>query len=392
MSDTVVRTLRFLVGPTDRSHWPVVKNSIKTYRVALSHAASALAGLEMIGATTSLKGDDLRVVPASLKDSLVVRRDLFGLEKGEPIYRVLKKLLPDTWLADMADRATQTLVSVWKARDAELGGQRRYWVMNGVRRVPMFTQANLGFRPRNVKIDPTGHRVTLQWCKELGPIEFHLGTIDPGSWAWWRRIVSGELKMGEVKLRLFRRKGKDCLQLMVPYERPVRKDKSLSPSRSVEAAFDDSNPACFLRCKLVGGQRTLLDLIRHDELNAVAALDRIDQMSTRDERLKELKKACGSERRGTGHHKASRYYNEKRKFLSAKRIEVVRTWNHTWTKQLVQVCQRNKAGKLVLTELSDTLFTRSWRWYEFQQQLASKLEEAGIEFENRNKEKVKETA
>ena len=70
----------------------------------------------------------------------------------------------------------------------------------------------------NLRIDPTGHRVSLRWSKDLGWVEFKLGDIDPSNWAWWRRIVEGNLEPHTPKLTLQRRKNKEVMALLVSYE------------------------------------------------------------------------------------------------------------------------------------------------------------------------------
>ena len=383
-----MRTLRLEIRPADKEMWKPIKNEIHHFRAVCNQASAALHSLELLGATIEFNKEGyLQVNCGSLKQALEARQAFFGREKGDPIYHYVRRIAPDL-KAELASQVNRIVLSTWKAKDAKFKATRRFLAVNGARNCPRFNGRGIPIKhdkssKASFTIAEKGHRLSLSWSRELGPVEFRLGDVDPSNWAHWRKIVSGDLEAHTPTLNLQKKKGKDILVLYLSYEAET-KEARLDDNRVFEAAFNEDDPSTFFVCKLVEGHKNITDLKLHYELNAVAALDKIDTISTKKNEKQDLKKACGSMRardRGEGHGGAARAYSQSIGRLSIKRNKVVKDWNHKWTRQFVRMAIRHRCKTLKIMDIPSTMFGRPWQWDGFKQILDYKCKEVGINLE-----------
>lgn len=368
--ETVSRMLTVDVRPAKRELYQPALDAVRFYRAACAKCAATAVLLDRA---------TMDVLPGKLKLSRerarAMQAELYGLNsRAKPSLRsAVKGLLPADWDSSMADSLLRDVDSVLNSKDQRRNCRRRTIAASGSRGAPAFDRRGLNCRNRLVEV--IDHGVRLSWSKALGAVEFLTGTMDPGRWAVWRKLVSGEYKVGAAYLN--ERDGD--LRLGISYSHPVEKAPDLDPGRVLEIAHDDSMPGKFLSVRLVEGERTFTDLVAHNELNALAALDKIDEFAARDEKLKGLRAACGSKRGGSGLGSAAEHYDEVRHRLSRQREKVIENWNHTWTRQLVVLALRQRAGTVRLMDWpAGTLFARPWQCSQFASFLGYKCCERSI--------------
>lgn len=282
-----------------------------------------------------------------------------------------KELMPEfrTFVADAAIAAVNTK---WMAKDPHLTKARNgYLVLNMARRLGMFNNIALPLRPQDgVKLE--AHRVRLHWNHVLGPVEFKLGTLDPGNWGVWRAIVEGRYKFANIRLG---GRGKDIMAY-VSYHRP--KDiVELDPDRAIAVSVLD-DPERFLAAELQEGHSKLYDLLRKDSLNAQGLLDFLARNKAQHAKKTMALRGCGNRNgrrfRGEGNPVAHRRISAHGARLSQQRERVIRVWISGWSARLVSLAVRYRAGEVRVFDIPDKFFGHPFPWDQFKQMIKYKAE------------------
>jgi IS605 OrfB family transposase len=362
------------------------------------YGMAAAAGAEIIEREKKRKGETLTeiVLNPSNDRAKHVLAELFDHKKKDGEYYKPQGYELRPWLISLAptcrtfvaDLALRKAIERWKAKDPQFTQARRgYLVLQGAREVGRFGRVGITLPLNQCRPEWSDRGVTVDWDREIGRVKFRLPRLDQGRWRVWEKVRSGEYPPGSITLTTNKHGGP---RLLIPYTVPTA-DHDLDFKRVLEVAFDTDDPSACFKAKLVGGRRTIVDDIRHDELSAVAALAGIDRLKAQQDKCERERSACGNRRarnRGEGHPKAFRAISRRTARLTKARTNTVRTWNHTWAARLVHLAVQYAAGNLVVADLpanksiegapASHLFGRPWAWSEFQNILKSKAAAAGV--------------
>jgi hypothetical protein len=362
----------------DNLRQPVIQQ-IRLYRAACRKAFAACAMAEMAGAEiiTDTENGDIKIVPGKADESKKILEAAFGVTGKAHLYQLRKWLLElhPSWLSIVPESIFRDIVSPrWRAKDPEFPkATRGYLTLNGAREMSQFN--HIGIAVKNTIPKLNERSFTIKWDYEIGPVEFRLGKLDASRWHTWRMIQSGceGWKLGTIYVG--ERDGK--LRAVIGYTCPD-KEKKVDPAKEMRVEFGTSEENAIV-CS--GDGRFTGEVI-----NVAAAVAWLKELEAiRADYLRRLGSHHKWEWLKAGENKHNQYpsrkwtaIKEKLNRLADRRKNGERTYNHLWTKRIVDHAIRLGAGKLVVVDIPDKeFFGQFWGWYQFKQQLKYKIEEVG---------------
>ena len=356
-------------------------NSIKLVRASAQKLYAALFAAQAAGAAIQW-GEHLSVKPDN-KAAATILEAAFGKAGKTPIYPARQWFLDH--LAGWSDGAAHedarmysfvwdelraNVESRWKAKDPEFTkANRGYLSLNGVRRLAVFAGLGIGFPAASARPRLESHSATLTWDREIGPVALDLGTMDPGRWFVWRRIVSGEWAHGTC--RLTERDGK--LKLIVSYKRPVEA-VTLDPTRTLTVRLGvDAD-----RLQLAGpdGAKT------SDYIILAEAADWLRRLAAQSQAWEARRAACGSPRREWGEPRRWRGIQGHLDRITLCREQGQQGRNHAWARRVAAMAKRWECGTVVLVMPDNsTLAGMPWQWARFASACDYKLKLIGAKCE-----------
>lgn len=343
-----------------------VLNSIRRYRAACRQLFAVLGCAQAAGGAILATDEDVSIRPDSAQAQTIMRQvfhlpdDAPAKALGYPCRRWFLDELYPAALSFVWDSARRQVVTRWQAKDPEFTRASRGWlVLQGARGVAEFRGVGIELPQATARPRLERKQVVLKWDRNMGPVEFKLGSMDPGRWFTWSNIVSGVWPPGTVTLN--ERDGR--LRLTVSYERP-HQQADMDPSRSLTLQIENDH-------FVVTGPDGELDTI--GLADALAMLERL----SKQRQLWEGRKECaGSPRRPWGDKKAWRATVEHLSRVTLNRERFVNDRNHAWTRRIATRATSWRCG-VVRVPAWDGLGSYPWNWSQFQSFLRYKLEERG---------------
>jgi hypothetical protein len=337
----------------DKAKYKQVTNSIKLVRSAARQVYAVLFASQAAGADMKWKDEQLSVIPNNDRARSIMAA-VFEKDGKAPIYQareyVLKHLLPGyhsyVWDSLRADVWTK-----WTAKDPEFTkATNGYLVLNGIRRLAIFKGLGIGI-PAAVSPKLEDHEITLKWSHEIGPVAFSLGTMDPGRWYTWKRIVSGQFPHGTM--RLTERDGK--LLAIVTYSRPVSKSATMDPDRTL-TVIRSANQENLL---VIGPEREKT----YVAMSLIEARDWSLRLRAQSQVWSNRQRACGSPRRGWGMKSAHKGIQTHRDAITKQRENGCKCRNHSWSKRIVDLAEYWRCGVIEFCDPADSqLGGEPWGW------------------------------
>jgi hypothetical protein len=331
-----------------------VIGSIRNVRVASRQVFACLFSAQAAGAEIGWNDENLRVTPKNDRAKAIMEA-VFDKGGKAPIYSarqyVLDHLLP-TCRSFVWDELRANVWSRWTARDAEFPtASRGYLALNGVRRLAIFAGTGIGFPRLTARPVLADHALTLHWDRELGPVEFGVGTLDPGRWHTWKRIVEGVCPHGTITLNELNGK----LVAYVPYEVaacPVAVD----PERILTVKLAEDGES--LTIAGPDGKKTF------DSISLAEAADWLLRLSAQRAAWERRRGACGSPRKPWGERKRFRAVGEHLNRVTLCREHGRRHRNHAWSKRIVTRASDWCCGVIRVEIETEELHGQPWSWPE----------------------------
>ncbi len=202
MSDTISRSLTLDVFCADEDQYRPVRDSIARYRAGCRQMFAVLGLAQAAGAKLKEHAEGVRVTPDGKASKLACAAVLKGarIEKGEKVrgqgqaYQVhigvgacyemrqyfLTELYPDA-LSFVWDSARRQVWTRWTAKDPEFTRAGRGWlVLQGARGLAWFRGVGIELPQATARPSLEKHSLRLSWDKTIGPVELHIGKLDPG--------------------------------------------------------------------------------------------------------------------------------------------------------------------------------------------------------------------
>ena len=338
-------------------------------------------------------------------DSEAVRKALtlvFGHEVSKdalPGYQMRDWIIEQMGLrGDFADAVFRDIMAVWRAKDAQFANiTKEYGILNGFRAVPQFKHVWLPIRSRLIKIaeppepepgkNPQTSRELHIKMRADGPlVKVKLKKLDPHRWSVWRNIVEGRYQLGTCRYMKVTRRGTPCSRLAISYTMPMTDEDvaqmrlTLNADKEMVVTFGDDT-ANFLMMKVLHGQKTVIERIKHRETHVGIALDYVIRNQKQQNRLREDRRgggSCNRRRRGFGNPGAVESINRRTGNLSYSLDKTKQVYNHTWAKLMVEQALREHCGRLVISPHPEKFFSHAWSWAHLRFCIKYKAKEVGI--------------
>jgi hypothetical protein len=312
------------------------------------------------------------------------------------------------WLASVASLTVQVLDDWCKHPSQTLNckASNSWALINGKQRLPLFRHTPLSFKASEYTLDT--FRVRMTWIKNR-PVTFKIKykrnkdnstKLDPMTYGLLQGMVSGRIKYGTMTLH---RDDRDEFFIRISYEYQKDAGKELDDSRCMEVAFQPDEPDKYFLLTIREGKRypkkgVPVDEVQKRELSILAALNIVDRIKAQADKWKEIKSATGNAaalNRGEGCAKANAAVQRHVFGLTKQRRNFSRTWNHTWTKRIVETAKYWRCKRIKVFDLPPGkpenekgeiipgagLTGRPWEWSAFAVILKSKCDAAGITVE-----------
>jgi hypothetical protein len=365
------RSIKIDVIPPKELRQKIV-TSIREYRAVARKMYSACAMAEMAGAEITRKDDDIKIKPDNDKARAILNAVFDNYEKGYHLYQlrtfVLKELQP-TWKSFVWDAVRRDVASRWSAPDTEFPKAKRgYLTIQGARAIAKFNRIGIGMPRATARPKLHEHKMELGWDHEIGAVEFTIAKLDSARYYVWKSLRDGDegWKLGTIYLN----EDDGMVFLTVSFERPdIVKNIDTEKILNVEFVPEIENFIC-----IYTDTRN-----EADKLSFSAALSHLDKMKLLGEKYLNQRKSCGSEKpKHWGNKKAIRSIQKKSLNLRERRTNYCQTWNHLFTRRIVENAIRHNAGSIKVLNLPEReWFGHPWGAYQFKQFLKYKIEELG---------------
>lgn len=391
-----IRTTTLGLYFPDENDYGEFLSRYKLYNQVCSKLAAELVLLAQAGADIKATTKGIRV-EATMERREAVLASIFGKEGVSYPRQLLPraKQLLDGRLNDYyAEAAIKEVKVWWSSKDALYNASKGWLSLQGDRRWPNFRNVKLPLRmdkDHPYPVDKTGHRITLRISRDFQPTA-KIKTTETKYWKEWRAALDKTTRMGNPIHLIKNRKGR--ILLKAGYTRLPQDDLSEDQKatktqrragRTTEAAFtgDVDN---FIKLQIRTGHRSLIDVKMRRKLSAASALVQMDRYAHQQERAKQRVKSVPY-----GGRVAHREHDIQGKLTRA-RQKCARLWNSTWAKLIAVTADARDCEKVMLFDVPDTLFARSWQWADFKAQLEYKLHDRGIKLEVVESPKMGEAA
>lgn len=347
-----------------------VRSSIKLYRSTAARVFSALALSEFAGSELQDKDGDIRLKPVSkhARAILTLTMRKYGKALAYSCRQwVLDEIAP-TWKSFVWDSLRRDVSTAWRSHDPEFPKVTRGWlILQAGRGLAQFRRRGIGFPAMVGKAKIAGRAITMEWDREIGPVQFRVpNKMDSGSWAVWRRIESGEWPVGTVYLT--ERDGK--LRLHATYRRPS-KPQEVDASSVLEVKLpDESSPDI----RLVDGE----EVVVIQTAGAYAVLGRLrSQMS----KLEDERGSAGSPVRQWGTRKIFKGAQNKVHRITNRRTLSCADWNHQWSRRIAGEAVRRKCGIVKIPSKGGNIRDETWPWNQLVEDCKYKVKMVGVKLE-----------
>lgn len=377
------------LGAGDLELHKKVRTSITGVRLAARQVYAVLFAAQAAGATIEMTEDGPQCKPHNDRAKAILTalftpgeaaaHEIIQLHKAgdakqvavfptlgkAPVYEarkyVLDCLLP-TVRSFVWDELRQQVWSRWTARDPEFPRASRGWLsLQNARGLAAFRGLGIGFPKLTARPVLAAHRLTLAWDRDIGPVEFRLGDLDPGRWAVWRKLVSGEWDHGTIQLNEWDGK----LRAYVSYHAPIKRE-DLDATRTLDVLVQGET------MRFTGPEAGLVD-----EISLVEARDWALRVLRQREAWERRRAAVGSPVREWGQRRRFRAIAEHQRRVTRTRENGAHSRNHAWAKRAVARAVSWRCGVVSVAGLPEDLCGHPWQWYHFTQVLRYKLEAAG---------------
>jgi hypothetical protein len=374
----IIESITFPVFVEDGEKYKAVIRDIRLFRALEKRAASIMLMAEMAGARIELTEEDIKIKPQkdAVHDGLALLFGSAGKLKYYGIRAYLLKQMPEGWYRHIADTLMRCAEAAIKAKDPSMPkADRRFLALNGRRDAPRFSFGGMTIHPEDgIYARAIKGGIALRWDKDMGDISFIAHGRDPRRSYVLHKLLEGGYELGAVMLN--EDGGRLKATVSYSYEQA---DKAPDKSRVMEAEF--CGGMNLLDIVLIAGHRSVIDLMRHETIDASPAVAGVDILAAQEHRRQQQAAFCGrrSPRSASeGNGPAARWFADKREKLSERRQNMAKTWNHTWTARLIRIAERMNAGTMVIRGEYSGIQGRTWPWSQFKEFLAYKCERAGI--------------
>jgi len=354
-----------IIPPADKRQ--EIINSIRLYRAACRKAYSACSNAEMAGAEIICNDNDIKIKPNNESAKQILEL-AFGVTGKAHLYQVriwIRDLHP-TWMSIVPESIHRDIVSPrWRAKDPEFPkATRGYLTLNGARAHASFMRVGIYFKNTVPKIRADRRCISLKWDYDIGEVDFNIPKLDGSRYGIWKNLC--EQKEGWKPGGMFLSEKDGKLFLVLSFECPdpiadIDKEKTLTVTINKEEPENYITSSC-------ENKRFTSDKI--SVLDAVNWLDKLNIV--REKYLKQLA-AAGINKRRNKHHKI---VAKKMETQSTKRTNGQKSFNHLWTRRIIQHAVRTKCGTIVLSGLPEKeMLGHPWGWYQFREMLKYKITE-----------------
>lgn len=370
--DTQTRSMTIPVSADDE-HYRRIVGSLRSVRAATRQCYAVLFSAQAAGADIEQDADGNVSVKPSNERAREILVQTMGKTGKAPCYQlrdyVLSHLCPSI-RSFVWDDLRRRVWTRWQARDPEFPRAGMGWLaLQNVRGLAAFRFSGIGFPTAVLKSDALAdHAVKLEWDRDLGTIELHVGTLDPGRWHRWKRVVSGETEHGTIILN--ERDGK--LSLQVSYEQPLDL-REVEESRHISLCVSDDGAALLISGP--DGERT------HDRIELCEAIAWCDRLKVQQDVWSSRRGACGSPRRPWGEPRRFRAVAEHQNRITRCREHGMHGRNHAWAKRIVTRAADWRCGVVEMSAPEATAMGgHPWGWHHFEQVMTYKLGAIGSRF------------
>jgi hypothetical protein len=356
---------------------------------------------------TVKKADVVKIVQPEIKSAM-----------GYELRSYVLDVLCPHWKSFMWDAARRDLDTLWTSDDPSVKATKGFLTLQTERNLAKCQHLGMPILwtrsiRSNAKFDKR-LMLTVGWGQGE-PLTLRVkkrrGKLDPGRSYVWHMICMAVSKIentpddqleslvvdegyepGTFRLNS---DGSGDFSLQLPYRVPPIQVKPLDQKRSLELAFTTDPKQFFMLSIHDGDGLTVLDLKQHKELSVEAILPKLESIQINSEKIRQRMGACGNRyeiRTGGGHKKARDKWAGSLSKITEYRDNLVKTWNHLWTKRIVHMCKQLDCGTLIVHSMpkqvqggkdeppspSQGLLGWKWQWYNFEADLKYKTKMNGI--------------
>lgn len=375
--------------PNDKDHKlkNALREDMKHYRNVTRMAACTLFAAEVATAKENKEKGALTPDDAGALGLLSALSGKQGKAFAYGLYDWIGEVLGE-WRAEYKTKAIDEIKTWWFAeapRGPEHEGVKKmpskgYMALNTARRLPRFQNLALPLKlGRMLKID--GHTLTVE-TRRKEPYRFRVCELDSSRWWTFKAAAQGlhglSLCDGHKLIE-----GKHGFRLVLAYRIEAKPSKKSKAGRVMEVGFSTAAED-LIQCRLREGHKSTTDEKRNRKVSVLAALDILDRLRTQQDKIDLLRRACGNRtdaRNRTGSRKAFKHMAQRGERLTLQRTEVVKHWNHVWSKHIVTEAVGMRASKITLISVPEDLLARPWQWHQFKMFVQYKAKTVGIEVE-----------
>jgi hypothetical protein len=224
------------------------------------------------------------------------------------------------------DSCRRDVMAVWSSKDPDYPAASRGWLaLQGARGVAMFMRHGISFPVATARPKLANHTLTLNWDRDIGPVEFIIPKLDAGRWVPWKSLVEQAEGWKPGTIYLSEREGK--VFATVSYERPIA-GENVDPARKLRLHFGETQDQ-FLRLEGPDGAST------YDVISAQSFVAYLLRALKRRQKLEERRGSCGSPRQPWGQRQAYQVETEMLARQAAERSKRAADWNHAWTRRVL---------------------------------------------------------
>lgn len=359
-----------VVKIVDTEHWLDVLRSIRRYRACCREVFAVAMLAETAGADVEDREDgDFRITPRHDRSKAVLAA-LMEKDGKAHLYQVrqyVREVLFPTSRSFVWDSIRREVSARLRSKDPQHRNATREWLgLQGARAFARFNRIGIAFPQSSdpkkkfasqAKVD--GHRITLTWDAILGPVHFHLLTMDPGRWRTWQRVIDGAYDIGTIYLN----EHKGRVKLTVTYQKPTRSEEVY---REHVASL-----------KVAGNDLVIAGAVE-DTVSMDHAIGALERFRARKQNLEARRASCGNSRAPWGFRQGWRMDQDVLSAVTFRRSNYVKDQNHAWTRRIASRLLKSHCGTVeVRIPNKLEIAGHSWNWSQFKMFLEYKVGEIG---------------